>query len=73
MWNLGDLSIFEFYLQVWKMTAGLEQTFLDFDNSGRGTITLEQLQETMQSRLNISSEEVTRVFHSFDFAQNEAG
>ena len=55
------------------MTAGLEQTFLDFDNSGRGTITLEQLQETMQSRLNISSEEVTRVFHSFDFAQNEAG
>ena len=55
------------------MTAGLEQTFLDFDNSGRGTITLEQLQETMQSRLNISSEEVTRVFHSFDFSQNEAG
>ena len=54
------------------MTAGLEQTFLDFDNTGRGTITLEQLQETMQSRLNISSEEVTRVFHSFDFAQNEA-
>lgn len=50
---------------------GLEQTFLDFDNSGRGTITLEQLQETMQSRLKISSEEVTRVFHSFDFAQNE--
>ena len=50
---------------------GLEQTFLDFDNSGRGSITLEQLKETMQSRLRISSEEVSRIFRSFDFAQNE--
>lgn len=50
---------------------GLEQTFLDFDNSGRGTITQEQLKDTMQSRLRITSEEVSRIFHSFDFAQNE--
>ena len=50
---------------------GLEQTFLDFDNSGRRTITQEQLKDTMQSRLRITSEEVSRIFHSFDFAQNE--
>ena len=50
---------------------GLEETFFDFDSSGRGTITLEQLKETMQSRLRVSSEEVNRIFHSFDFRQNE--
>ncbi|CAK9070991.1 Calcium-dependent protein kinase 2 (PfCDPK2) [Durusdinium trenchii] len=50
---------------------GLEETFLDFDSSGRGTISLEQLKETMQSRLRVSSEEVGRIFHSFDSQSEE--
>eukprot|EP00931_Biecheleriopsis_adriatica_P009962 TRINITY_DN111056_c0_g1_i1.p1 TRINITY_DN111056_c0_g1~~TRINITY_DN111056_c0_g1_i1.p1 ORF type:complete len:597 (-),score=131.88 TRINITY_DN111056_c0_g1_i1:1-1791(-) len=50
---------------------GLEQTFLDFDKSGRGTITLEQLRDVMQKRLEVSSSEVQRIFQRFDFAEDD--
>ena len=50
---------------------GLEQTFLDFDQTGRGTVTLEQLRDAMQARLDVSSAEVNRIFQRVDFTQNE--
>ena len=50
---------------------GLEQTFLDFDQSGRGTVTLEQLRDAMQARLDVSSAEVNRIFQRVDFMQKE--
>lgn len=49
----------------------LEQTFLDFDQSGRGTITLDQLRAAMQEHLEVSSEEVRRIFQKFDYAESE--
>ncbi|CAE7815859.1 CPK2 [Symbiodinium necroappetens] len=50
---------------------GLEQTFLDFDQTGRGTVTLEQLRDAMQTRLDVSSAEVNRIFQAVDFTQND--
>jgi len=50
---------------------GLEQTFLDFDKTGRGTITFDQLKEAMQEHLEVSSAEVSGIFQKFDFAEDE--
>jgi len=49
----------------------LEKTFLAFDRTGRGTITLDQLAEAMHTHLEVSSQEVQRIFESFDFAAND--
>mmetsp|Transcript_929 Transcript_929/g.2600 ORF Transcript_929/g.2600 Transcript_929/m.2600 type:complete len:576 (+) Transcript_929:66-1793(+) len=49
----------------------LEQTFLAFDKSGRGIITLDQLAEVMHENLEVSSQEVQRIFACFDFANDE--
>eukprot|EP00930_Biecheleria_cincta_P051171 TRINITY_DN3632_c0_g1_i1.p1 TRINITY_DN3632_c0_g1~~TRINITY_DN3632_c0_g1_i1.p1 ORF type:complete len:593 (+),score=113.61 TRINITY_DN3632_c0_g1_i1:44-1822(+) len=54
-----------------KELQELEQTFLDFDRSGRGTITLDQLRDAMQEHLEVSSEEVRRIFQKFDYAESE--
>ena len=43
---------------------GLERTFLDFDHSKKGSITLDQLRESME-RFKVSEEEVNRIFESF--------
>lgn len=50
----------------------LEETFLAFDKSGRGTITEEQLAEVMKSHLpEVTSEEVNRIFQCLDFSNDE--
>lgn len=49
----------------------LEQTFLAFDRSGQGTITLEQLAEVMEEHLEVSSDEVERIFNCLDVAEDE--
>lgn len=54
-----------------KELQDLEQTFLDFDTTGRGTISLDQLREVMQEHLEVSAEEVQRIFQCFDFSQEE--
>lgn len=54
-----------------KELQDLEQTFLTFDKSGRGTITLDQLAEVMHEHVEVSTQEVQRIFESFDFANDE--
>lgn len=49
----------------------LEETFLAFDKTGRGTITEEQLAEVMQGHMEVSSDEVARIFQSLDFSNDE--
>lgn len=49
----------------------LEQTFLDFDRAGNGTITLDQFREAMTGHVEVSSQEVDRIFQCFDFAHDE--
>mmetsp|Transcript_22409 Transcript_22409/g.42275 ORF Transcript_22409/g.42275 Transcript_22409/m.42275 type:complete len:583 (+) Transcript_22409:46-1794(+) len=50
---------------------GLEQAFLEFDPTGRGTVTLEQLQHAMCDRLEMPSAELNRIFQRVDLAQAE--
>jgi len=55
-----------------KELQDVEQTFLAFDKSGRGTITLDQLAEVMHEHLDeVDSQEVQRIFECFDFANDE--
>jgi len=49
----------------------LEQTFLAFDTSGTGTISLNDLAAVMHQHLEVSSQEVERIFESLDFAQGD--
>jgi len=49
----------------------LEETFLAFDKSGRGTITEDQLATVMQDHMDVDSQEVTRIFQSLDFSNDE--
>jgi len=49
----------------------LERIFLTFDKSGSGTITLQVLAEVMHEHLEVSSEEVERIFQCLDFANDE--
>jgi len=54
-----------------KELQDLEQVFLAFDKSGQGTITFNTLAEVMQDRLEVTSQEVERIFQSMDFANDE--
>mmetsp|Transcript_1055 Transcript_1055/g.2090 ORF Transcript_1055/g.2090 Transcript_1055/m.2090 type:complete len:263 (-) Transcript_1055:30-818(-) len=49
----------------------LEEAFLALDRTGRGTITLDQLADVMHEHLEVSSEEVNRIFQCLDFAHDE--
>jgi Ca2+-binding EF-hand superfamily protein len=50
----------------------LEETFLAFDKTGKGTITLQELADVMHEHMgDVSSGEVQRIFESLDFAQEE--
>lgn len=49
----------------------LEETFLAFDKTGRGTITEEQLAKVMKDHMEVSSAEVSRIFQSLDFSNDE--
>lgn len=49
----------------------LEETFLAFDKTGSGTITEQQLAEVMQGQMEVSSQEVARIFQSLDFSNDE--
>lgn len=49
----------------------LEETFLAFDTEQRGTISLKQLAEVMQQHVEVSTQEVERIFQSLDFADAE--
>lgn len=53
-----------------KELDDLEDDFLAFDRSGRGTINLHQLNMVMRKKLHISSEEVCRIFKCLDVAQH---
>lgn len=66
----ATLTILAYSLTLTEL-EGLEQTFLDFDQTGRGTVTLEQLRDAMQTRLDVSSAEVNRIFQAVDFTQND--
>jgi len=54
-----------------KDLEDLEDDFLAFDQSGRGTITLDQLTAVMREKLAISPEEVRRIFQCFDCVQDD--
>jgi calcium-dependent protein kinase len=60
-----------------KELQDVEQTFLEFDRSGRGTISLKQLAEVLgercraTSRPELSSQEVERIFECLDVNQEE--
>eukprot|EP00438_Fugacium_kawagutii_P022374 Skav205224 [mRNA] locus=scaffold400:293675:317383:- [translate_table: standard] len=49
---------------------GLEQTFLDFDCSKRGTITQDRRNPRATLPESYPRHQVARIFHSFDFAQS---
>jgi len=50
----------------------LEETFLAFDKTGKGTITLQELADVMHEHMgDVTSIEVQRIFESLDFAQEE--
>lgn len=51
----------------------LEDTFLAFDTSGRGTITLDQLANVLRKHVEgeVSSQEVKRIFESLDVSGND--
>jgi len=49
----------------------VEQTFLNFDTAGRGTISIGQLESVMSEHLEVSSQEVQRIFQRFDLSDDE--
>lgn len=49
----------------------LEETFLAFDRTGNGTITMPELAQVMNEKMEVSSDEVARIFNCLDVAKDD--